>query len=140
MAFLDRLRQTKAIAEWQQDASDLSRRGDHQRAEVVLGRALKQHPGDPSLLASRAFELFSINWLAEALECLDRALSARPREPELLKKKVVVLLTLGQHDQALKCVDQALTIDSSEAELWNNRGSVLDMTGRRDEALAYFER
>jgi tetratricopeptide (TPR) repeat protein len=129
-------------------ASSLSRDGNHADAERALEAALAAHPGDPRLLARRAWVLQRAGRAPEAVTLLRKAIAdrgqpggKRPGEEEagateLLQALAEALDWAGRPEEAVEALSAAAQGRPRDVELLYALGSAWERAGKAEAALA----
>lgn len=115
--------------------------GQHTRAHAVFDRMLREFPGDPYALGSRA-HLHAAAGRREAALADYRDLTERhPQHSAAVWFNQGFLLDeAGRYDEAERCFRQAVEIDPKLDRAWYGLGLVLIRAHRFDEAIAALKR
>jgi Flp pilus assembly protein TadD len=115
-------------------------RGDWQRAEALLGRAVQTNPTDPDARRNYAETLWHRGALPEALQQLEKARRVAAEDPALAVRTGELHLALGQINYANRMADEAMELDPKFAPAWALRGRVAGASGQTRQALADYQR
>ncbi len=113
--------------------------GNHQQAEILLGKALKILPNQEQALYHRGLALALLNRLEEAITCYSRTIKLNPTQAELYNLRGSAWQELKQFEKALADYEKAITLKPDFAVVYNERGNVLQGLKRFAEAIASFD-
>lgn len=127
-------------------ATSLSREGNHAEAERALEPALAAHPGEPRLLARRAWVLERAGKAAEGVALLERALAERSRsgvgsrgdedETALLEALGEALEWAGRPADAVGALSKAAQERPRDVRLLYALGAAYEEAAQPEAALA----
>ncbi|MEY4965616.1 MAG: hypothetical protein RL274_1199 [Pseudomonadota bacterium] len=116
-----------------------AQQGDYDDAITLLHKAVKQKPGDLTILTHYAHALLAAQRVEAALASYDRVLVIQPYHFESLYNRGVILSQLQRFADALGALDQALALQPGFLTAIYNRAVVLAELERYPEALACYD-
>ncbi|MBD3237241.1 MAG: tetratricopeptide repeat protein [Candidatus Eisenbacteria bacterium] len=116
------------------------RRGDTQRGDELLDRALDGNQFDPRANFIRGWRLQQSGDLAAARDAYRRALRARPEYPGLHYNLATVLLGMRRPDEARAVLVEALELGKDSPEIRLNLGVALAQAGQIPDAVRHWRR
>ena len=116
-----------------------AQQGDYDDAITLLHNAVKQKPGDLTILIHYAHALLAAQRVEAALAAYDRVLAIQPDHFESLYNRGVILSQLQRFADALGALDQALALQPGFLTAIYNRAVVLAELERYPEALACYD-
>ena len=111
-----------------------AKRGNHDEALSLYGKALEINPNNAVALYNRAESLRSLGRLTEALADLRRALSLDPSLTLARCNLGMLLVTMNEPESALAVFDEALARNPMDGEAYAGRGLALAALARLSEA------
>ena len=114
--------------------------GQLDRAEHLLGEALRLNPESLDCLNMRGVALLHLKRPSDALACFDKALCIRPDSIDTLSNRAIAYLELQEFDKANAAFDAICLMDPKHAVSWSNRGNVLVALRRFDAAVSSYDR
>jgi tetratricopeptide (TPR) repeat protein len=111
-----------------------------EEAAEQLTAALRDKPGDATLLLARACMQEMDGHRNEAIADLDAILRDDPRRIDCLLLRAALHKLAGRHEAALPDYAKAIELGEETAYVLRSRGLTLLKLGREDEAIADYER
>jgi predicted TPR repeat methyltransferase len=111
----------------------------YDKAQYLLGEAVRIDPYDINGLCFRGLALMKTNRHAAAIECFDRAVEIKPDFIEGYANRATALLEMGRFEDALAAFDKVLAIEPGHPITWNNRGNTLIALNRVEEAIKCYD-
>lgn len=108
--------------------------GRPERADDVLGAAIRLAPDDADLLIDRSAARAAMGRYQDAAMDLDRAIGLRPDRADAYAFRASARRFLDRFDQAWADVERALALDPRHAEALLERGILARLTGDHDGA------
>jgi predicted O-linked N-acetylglucosamine transferase (SPINDLY family) len=118
----------------------LSRLGQSEEGEVLIGKALKINPRAPDAWYNRGCLLQEMNRHKEALAAFERALALKPDFPDAAVNRGIALLALKRPREALAIFDKIVQSQPADPEAWNNRANAQLSLDRSEDALLSLDR
>ena len=115
-------------------------RGEWQKAEELLGAAIKSCPVDAEARRRYAEALWHRGDTAAAMGQLEEAARLSPDRPELAIRMGEIYLALDRWENARRAADQALAVDCRNAAAWSLRARAAQGAGDLRQAMADFQR
>ena len=114
-------------------------RGEHNRAEVLLRRALSCGGADASLFSNLAAALSGVGKADEAINFQQKALQLEPASPILLLGYGRLLIEVSRFEDALKSLNEVLKAGVLQAEALTNIGLCLHAQSMFEAAIESYE-
>ena len=114
--------------------------GQFDRAQHLLGEALRLNPDSLDCLGMRGVALLHMKRHRDALACFDKALCIRPDCVDTLSNRAIAYLELQEFENALAAFDAIFLMDPNHAVSWSNRGNVLVAMRCFAEAVSSYDR
>ena len=114
--------------------------GDWQKAEELLGSAIKTCPVDPDARMRYSEALWHRGDAAGAMGQLEEAARLSPDKPELPIRMGEIYLALDRWENARRSADQSLAIDRRNPAAWSLRARASQRGGDVRQAMADFQR
>jgi predicted TPR repeat methyltransferase len=111
----------------------------YDRAQYLIGEALKLDPYDTNGLCFRGLALMKIGRHETAIECFDRAIAIKPDFIEAFTNRATAFSEMGRFEEALAAFDQVLAMEPNDPITWNNRGNALVSLQRPEDAIASYD-
>lgn len=102
---------------------------DPQRADEVLGAAVKLNPDDPELWVDRGLARAARQAYPSAIDDFTRAIELEPRDPAAFTFRATAHRYLNELDAAAADLAKALAIDSEDADALLERGILNRLRG-----------
>jgi tetratricopeptide (TPR) repeat protein len=115
-------------------------RGDWEKAESLLNRAVEICPDDPDARRQYAETLWHRGAKAEALTQLHESIRHSSSDPALLVRAAEMELALGQTNEARRDVERAIDLDAKAPAAWAFRARLMRHLGQTRQALADYHR
>jgi tetratricopeptide (TPR) repeat protein len=115
-------------------------RGEWQKAEQLLGSAIKTCPVDPEARRRYAEALWHRGDAAAAMGQLEEAARLSPDKPELAIRMGEIYLALDRWENARRAADQAIAVDRHNPAAWSLRARAAQGAGDLRQAMADFQR
>lgn len=122
------------IQEIIEQAKDLHRHGDLEKAEKLYREILEKVPTDPDAnhLLGTVFHQRGEN--VPALELIRKSMAVREDHPPSYNNLGMVFKELGRDDDAIEAFRRAIELQPDFAEAYNNLGTVYQRVGRVEES------
>lgn len=117
-----------------------AQQGRYEDAIVLLKKAVRYNPSDPTALGHYAHALMAAQRFADALINYDRLISIQSANFEAHYNRGVILSQQQRHEEALLSLDKALALQPTATMAHFNRGVVLTELERYREALDCYDR
>jgi tetratricopeptide (TPR) repeat protein len=111
-------------------------KGQRQKAEELLAKAVKTCPGDPEARRHYAETLWQRGACREAVCQLEGAARLAAEDAPLRVRLAEMHLALGEVEPAGQCAEQAIGLNPKLAAAWAARGRVKRAAGEPQQALA----
>jgi tetratricopeptide (TPR) repeat protein len=115
-------------------------RGQPEKAEALLAKAVKACPVDPEARRHYAESLWRRGGRKEAIAQMEEACRLVSDDAALWTRIAQMRLADGQVELARQDADRAIDLDSKSAAAWAVRGGVMRVYGRPQQALADYLR
>jgi len=117
-----------------------AQQGRYDEAIVLLNKAVKQNPADPTARGHHAHALMAAQRFDDALAAYDRVLAIQPGNFEALYNRGVIFSQQQRFEEALAALDAALALRPGTAAIFHNRGAVLAGLERYRDAMDSYDR
>ena len=112
-----------------------SRRGDHERAIVLMDRAVQLVPDEPTLYRARAWTLKRLGKPILALADYNEAVRLCPLYGPAFLDRGLLLMSEGHNEEAISDLTQAISLDSKLIKAFYHRASAKHSLGQFQAAL-----
>ena len=114
--------------------------GQWDRAENLLGQAVKACPTNPDAHRHYGESLWNRGEKSQAIRHVEQAIKLAPDDASLYARLADMRLDVGQADIAMTLAERAVDLDPKSWYCWSARGRVMQAKRRMAEALADYQR
>lgn len=123
-----------------EEAYQLVKSGDYQKALDVFASALMQSPDHPDILSDRGVLYIHLKDQVNALSDFNRALDIQPDYSFRYSARAYAYDFFGDTESAIADYEKAIALDPKDAVAYNNLGLLQEKLGYKQKADQNFER